>query len=253
MPALAVPEFLKPWLGASPETALLFHGVVAAVALLLLLGVWLLLGQGPRRRRAWRHAQKLLKQGDWNEALRLVREQQQRGPHSATWQNRLNTLEGDCLHAAAATALQQHNFEDALGHALRSAQLLNQKEDDARAWVLEAMLAEVRRLFATSSGKDTQAVHDLIGRALILQADCPEAYFWKALCHLREGEAEQSAETLQRARSAGGFIAPPLYLGAQMLQQGRTAEALRTLSEASRLDANCPIVTLQLGVAMIAA
>jgi Flp pilus assembly protein TadD len=251
--ALAVPEFLQPWLGSSPRAAQLFYGGVAVGGLLLLLALWLLLGRGPRRRRAWRRAQRLLQQGAWSDAVALVREQQNRGPHSATWQKRLDTLEGDCLHAAAETALQQHNFEDALGHALRSAELLKQDQAAARTWVVEAMLAEVRRLFATSSGKDTQAVHDLIGRTLILQSECPEAHFWKGLCHFREGQAEQAVEALQQARSAGSYIDPPLYHGAHLLRQGRAAEALRTLSEASRIDANCPVVTLQLGAAMIAA
>src|SRR5207249_7690313 len=49
------------------------------------------------------------------------------------------------------------------------------------------------------------------------------------------------------------FIDPALYLGAVLLRRGQAKEAMRYLTEANRMDANCPIVTLQLGAAMIAA
>ena len=49
------------------------------------------------------------------------------------------------------------------------------------------------------------------------------------------------------------FIDPPLYLGAIHLAQGQPKEAMRYLTEANRMDPGCPVVTLQLGAAMIAA
>ena len=49
------------------------------------------------------------------------------------------------------------------------------------------------------------------------------------------------------------FLDPPLYLGALLLRRGQTKEAVRLLTEANRIDNSCPIVTLLLGSAMIAA
>ena len=38
-----------------------------------------------------------------------------------------------------------------------------------------------------------------------------------------------------------------------LLRQGQAKDSLKYLTEANRLDGNCPVVTLQLGAAMIAA
>src|SRR5207244_12796210 len=49
------------------------------------------------------------------------------------------------------------------------------------------------------------------------------------------------------------FIDPSLYLGALLLRNGRAKESLRFLTEANRMDANCPFITLQLGAAIVTA
>src|SRR5262249_38138773 len=48
-------------------------------------------------------------------------------------------------------------------------------------------------------------------------------------------------------------VDPSLYLGAVLLRQDQPKEALRFLTEAYRIDGNCPLVGLQLGSAMVAA
>src|SRR5262249_3463990 len=165
-----------------------------------------------------------------------------------------------------------------------------------RAGVVEAMLAEVRRLFSNTRGADTGPVHELIDRVLLVQSSSLEAFFWQGLCFVREGEIERAMAALQRARTGEGgvsptdeipvaepvgvpasagqaeaagasasavgrlkeelhpspkanFLDPSLYLGALLLRQGQPKEALRFLTEANRLDGNCPIVTWQLRTA----
>src|SRR5205814_8970108 len=114
------------------------------------------------------------------------------------------------------------------------------------------MLAELRRLFAPSAGPDTAAVQALIGRVLNLELSCPEASFWQALCHVREGRFDEALTALHQSQQHADkfFLDPPLYLGALLLQQGRYPEALRYLSEANRLEAGCPFVGWQLGLAL---
>ena len=60
---------------------------------------------------------------------------------------------------------------------------------------------------------------------------------------------------LQTAHEGGNkrFVDPPLYLGALFLRDGKPQDALRCLAEANRLEANCPLVTWQLGMALTAA
>src|SRR5262245_14589511 len=217
-----------------------------------------------------RRAQRALQNGQWHEALAVVRALQG-GAASAGAQKRVRTLEAECHRAGLKAALAGKDFESALEHALKAAALTGQAEAEARVGILEAMLAEVRRLFATP-GIDTAAIHQLIGRILMVQNPCLEAYFWKGLCHLREGHVEKAMSALQTARTGEGtlsltddapaapsaaaratIIDPPLYLGALYLRQGQAKEALRYLTEANRLDGNCPIVTCQLATAMIAA
>jgi tetratricopeptide (TPR) repeat protein len=78
-----------------------------------------------------------------------------------------------------------------------------------------------------------------------------------ALQTARTGEGTLSlTEESPAAPSAAAratILDPPLYLGAIYLRQGQAKEALRYLTEANRLDGNCPIVTCQLATAMIAA
>jgi hypothetical protein len=252
-----VPELLQPVLGSSPRAAQIFYGAAAALALLLLVVLWLLLGRGPRRRRKFQRARRLLQQGAWQEALTLARELQAPRRLSALWRGRLRNLEGECHRAGGAAALQAHDYETGQEHALRAAQLLNVNEVEVRASVIEAILAEIRQCFAATSGPDTEAVHQLIGRAFILQSHCPEAAFWQGLCHVREGKRDLALASLQNARGEegahAGFLDPLLYLGALLLREDQPREALRYLTEANRLDKNCPLVTWQLSTAMLAA
>jgi tetratricopeptide (TPR) repeat protein len=163
-------------------------------------------------------------------------------------------------------ALAQKQFESALDHALTAASLLKQKEDEARAGVIEAMLDEVRRLFANSLGNDTTLVQEMIARTRALQVSVTnspglaEAYFWQGLCFLREGHLERAMKSLQSSRGqeeelgkVSASIDPPLYLGALLLRQGPAKDCLRYLTEANRIDGNCPFVSWQLGTAMIQA
>ena len=69
---------------------------------------------------------------------------------------------------------------------------------------------------------------------------------------LDDGLGELASPT-QVAVPGASCIDPPLYLGALLLRQGQAKDALRYLTEANRIDGNCPIVTVQLGAAMIAA
>src|SRR5262249_42011821 len=118
--------------------------------------------------------------------------------------------------------------------------------------------------FAGTSPADQDGVCQLIRRTLVIQPGCPEACFWQGLCHIRESNPDLAVPVLLEAcgKRGGGapagpvtprFIDPPLYLGALLLRLGRADEALRALSEANRLDGNCPLVTWQLGTAMLAA
>jgi len=254
-----LPEILQPLLGSSPRAAQVFYGALAAMALLLLLALWVLLGSGPRRRRKYHRARRLLQHGAWQEALKLAREMQGRRL-SARWQGQLRNLEGECHRAASLAALEAKDYETALEHSLGGAQLLNTNEAFARGTVVETMLEEVRRLFATTSAGQTGTIHNLLGRLFLMQSLCPEASFWQGLCHVREGNTEPALASLHSARgaeasaaSSSGFLDPLLYLGALLLGEGQPKEALRYLTEANRLDKNCPLVTWQLGTAMLAA
>jgi tetratricopeptide (TPR) repeat protein len=102
---------------------------------------------------------------------------------------------------------------------------------------------------------------------LALQPSSAEATFWQGLCDLRAGNLDLAGQALQAARDADAATAtvsgrgpapvpaldPPLYLGGVLLRQGLAKEALRFLTEANRIDSNCPLVALELGIAMVAA
>lgn len=148
-------------------------------------------------------------------------------------------------------ALEQKDFETALGHALQAAPLVEQSETEARSKIAEAMLQEVRAGFASSRGTDVDAVLHMILRTVQVQPRCREASFWQALCHLREGRSELAMVALEAARGDNDHIDPPLYLGALLFRQGQGREAIRYLAEANRIDGNCPFVVCQLGMAML--
>jgi tetratricopeptide (TPR) repeat protein len=246
--------------------AVLFYGLSALLLFGFLVGLWLVFGRGPRLRRGLKHTHRLLRQGDWHQALGTVHDLQTRVRPGSAWEGRLRAAEGESHRVAGVTAVRAGDYEKGLEHHLQAAALLNLNEAQVRAAVIEQMLGEARRLFATTAGPDTGAVHQMLGRVLILQSPCPEASFWQGLCHIREGKIELALAALSKARApqgaapdpsqAGasatyGYIDPPLYVGGLMLRVGQPKEALLYLTEANRIDGNCPLVTLQLGKAMI--
>jgi tetratricopeptide (TPR) repeat protein len=261
MPLLPVPDFLHAWLGSSPQASMVFTAVVLVCVLVVGLGLWLIIGAGPRRRRVFRRARQLLQGGSWEPALAIIRELQGRRPRGK-WQDRLRRAEAECHRAAGKAFLAQKEYEQALEHLLYAAQLLGSGAAEARAGIVEAMLAEARALFAAGSGKDTGPVHALLARVLLVQSPCPEAAFWAALCRVRDGNpdpaltglraaGERPAGPAEQAAPAKRPVDPQLYLGALLLLRGEAKEALRWLTEANRMDSNCPFVIAQLGTAMI--
>jgi hypothetical protein len=104
--------------------------VLAAIVLVLLL--WLAFGRGPRRRRAFARAGRLLEAGNWMEALTITEGLRASRGLSEQWQARLRNLAGECHQRAAEEALKDKRYEDAAEH---------------RSRVVEAKLAEARRLF----------------------------------------------------------------------------------------------------------
>ncbi len=226
--------------------------IAVGVAGLLL---WLAFGRGPRRRRTYQRAQRLLQQGDWSRALALAQTLERHPRLSELWQSRLRNLIGECHHQAADVLLRDKRYEESFREFLTAAPLLGVEEAEMRARVLDAMLAEVRRLFASGTGRDAmEAVLQLLDRLLALQSPCPEASFWRGLCHLRLGETAAALGELTQAHELVGrqYIDPAFYLGALLHQIGRVPEALRYLGEANRIDAGCPFVTWQMGIALVA-
>ena len=259
LPSIAEAELAAPVLSWTILGAL---GVIAGAGGLWLL--WLILGRGPRRTRAFRRGQRLLRQGQWQQALGVV-EPFQRGRNSKFWAGRLGNLAGECHRTAGVQAAQAKEFEQALQHHLQAASLLGLSSAEARASLIEKMLAEIRALFASAGGADQTDVQSLIKRAIALQTPCPEASFWQGLCHIRTGHWQLAKESLLTARGTAaqdasktqgestGFIDPPLYLGGVLLRLGQPKDALRYITEANRIEGNCPMISLHLGLAMVAA
>lgn len=256
---------------------MILYSVLGVVALVLLFVLWRTVGRAPRRWRGLKRAAALLQQGKWHEALDLVRKLRHIGTPSSAWIERFHDAEGQCLRLAADAALKEKKFEEALGHLVRAAHVLGESEVEARVKVQSAMLDEVRRLFSQTTHGDQRAIHELIDRLLLVQSPSREASFWQGLAYLRGGDPRRALDALQTSRTGearalvlddglgelaqpaqvatpgASFIDPPLYIGAILLRQGQAKEALRFLTEANRVDSNCPVVTVQLGAAMIAA
>jgi tetratricopeptide (TPR) repeat protein len=228
-------------------------GLVLATALLAL---WLAFGPGPRRRRASRRAQRLLGRGKWSDALAVVREVQTCGRHSPAWAARLRELAGDCHQRGADEALQDRRFEDALRESLEAAELHQQDPAEARGRVVDRMLAEARKLFASGTGPaETDAVLQLLARTQAVQSPCPEALFWEGLCRLCTGDTDAAQASLTAAFQGAGkqFLDPAFYLGVLRHRLGQPQEALRHLADANRVDPGCPFVTWQMGLSLVAA
>jgi tetratricopeptide (TPR) repeat protein len=281
-----------PLFGIGAATAIVY-GVFAALTLTAVL-FWQVFGRGPRRRRGLERAEGRLAAGTWQDALHRVRKLRNLGRLSAVWTKRFDDLEARCLGRAAQAALENKRYEDALGHLLHKAQLAGQPDTEAKNAVQAVMLEEIRRVFsltslvpgekASAESSNSQPIHDLIARTLLVASPCREASFWQALCFLRNGAEDPAMAALETARTGvgadllwpektkdapatngepratsdagargAGFVDPPLYLGALLLRQGRARDSLKYLTEANRLAANCPIVTLQLARAMIEA
>jgi tetratricopeptide (TPR) repeat protein len=233
------------------------YAAIGALLLAVAVLAWLAFGRGPRRRRAYRKAQALLHHDDWLTALTLVQREQTRGRLSAAWEGRFRHLEGECHRRAGAASLLTHNYEAALSQLRTAARLLYSNEADCSARVLDALLAEVRRLCAAADGGNADAALQLTGRAFQIASPCAEASFWQGLCQVRLGRPDLALAALQTAQEAAPpdrrCVDPPLYLGALLLREGRPQEALRHLAEANRLVPGCPFVTWQLGLALVAA
>jgi tetratricopeptide (TPR) repeat protein len=229
--------------------------VAAGLALLILLFLWRAFGRGPRRRRAYQQAQHLLRGQNWRAALPLLRDLRSRRP-SAAWERRLRQTEAECHQAAATELLLAKDYEQALEHLQQAAQLLGRNPTETVASVVDLMLTEVRRLFATSP--DIAPVEELLERLRTVQPAAPEAVFWQALCQVRADRLEDAEATLRRLVGGADVAAldrpvidPSLYLGALLLRRGEAREALRVLTEANRIDGNCPMVIAQMGVALL--
>jgi tetratricopeptide (TPR) repeat protein len=258
----------------------LWLAIIIPCLALTLAVLWWRFGPGPRRARTLKRLRQLLQQGNWSEALQQV-QTKKRLPRR--WQNRFDDLHADCLQAAVDKALESKDFDEALTLSRKMAGLRDEPESTAVARIQASMLEELRRLFAVGNSR---SVHELAARPLL--ASCREVTFWQALCYLREGQADRALANLQedgeKGRVAGGdhgtaregerarraveengkkesvvpaspsvAIDPPLYLGALLLRRGQAKDALRLLTEANRIDSSCPVVTAQLGSAMIAA
>jgi tetratricopeptide (TPR) repeat protein len=272
----AVPEILQQLFEEYPRGMTIAASLVGGLLLAVVIALWQVYAPGPRRRRGLRRVTRKLQQGHWPEALEQLRRVRQIGLPSPGWRKRFEEVEGQCLQAASQGLLAEKKFEDALESGLKAATLLHRSEAEVRQTVQAAMLEEIRSLFSASRMGETRAIFDLIGRTLLVQSPCREASFWQGLCHLRAGQPQEALNALQLSRTGvaktlvldeglgefttgaenvptNPFIEPPLYIGALLLRQGQAKEALKFLTEANRIDANCPIVTLQLGAAMIAA
>src|SRR5262245_9539303 len=208
---------------------------------------------GPRRWRAYHRARKLVAAGSWADALSLVRSLNP-ARQSSTWQARLSHLAGEAHQLAVDQTLKDKAFEDALEHAGEVATLLALDPAEQKSRVVDAALAEVRRLFAAGPA-ETEALDKMLDRlAKIAGEPLPEATFWQALSLLRQGNTDQALAMLQDLHERVGkqVIDAPLYLGFLLHRLGRPQDALRTLADANRLDSNCPFVPWQMGVSLMA-
>jgi tetratricopeptide (TPR) repeat protein len=230
--------------------------LIVVFVLSLALGLWLLLGRGPRRHRAYRNAQRLLDQGNWNQALDTLTALQAEGRLSPVWQDRLRAAAGECHQQAADQLLKEKQFEEALRHSLEAGARLGLDQAEQRGRVVETMLAEARRLFAAGTeARETRIVLNLLERIFAVQTPCAEASFWQGLCLIRQQQIESAMAALTASHEQVGkqYVDPAFYLGLLLHRQGKAQESLRYLSEANRVDASCPFVTCQMGISLVAA
>ena len=194
---VSVSQFAQPLLAIGTAA----EALSAGGAMILLAGLWLPFGPGARRRRAFVRAQRHFQQGAWQEAIALVKEQQEAGRLTPAWEGRLRNLEGECHRLAGETAVREQRFEEGLEQLLTSAGLLGLNQQEARAGVIDAMLDNVRRLYSSAAPADLNAAVALAERVLALQASCAEASFWQGLCYMRQERADLAVAALQEAHA----------------------------------------------------
>jgi tetratricopeptide (TPR) repeat protein len=227
--------------------------VLAIVALGLGIALFLVFAPGPRRWRTYHRAQTLLKADDWDGALSLVRSLRP-DRQSSAWQARLDQLAGECHQHACEDLLKAKEFENALKHATKAAERLDLKVEEEKARVVDAALAEVRRLFASEKA-DSQTLTAMIARTAKLVGKAPaETTFWEALDLIRQGHMDEAVTRFAALHEEAGkhIIDVPLYLGLLLHRLGKPQEALRYLADANRIDSNCPFVPWQMGISLMA-
>jgi tetratricopeptide (TPR) repeat protein len=223
---------------------------LVAVAAVAAIGAWVAVWLR-KSDNTLRLARRAIERGDQRTALALLgRIRPAASATSRPWHAEQRHLEGECLYAAAEIALRDRQFADALEHYKAVAGLLGMAEAEATNRVIEAMLAEARRLSAAAP--DGPALPVLLDLILDRQSSCPEASFWLGLFHLRHKNTAAGIAALETAHAAteGRQIDPALYLGVVWLREGKPREALRVLSEANRLAPTCPLVSFHLGAAL---
>src|SRR5690606_38043924 len=135
---------------------------------------------------------------------------------SEAWRDRVRKAMGECHQTAAEQALREKNYEEAMPRALEAVAYLGINEHEQRTWVIDTMLAEVRRLLALAeTSVEVDAVVGLLTRTFAMQAICPEASFWLGLCLIRQGQQEPAVAHLRTAHEQAGkqFLDPAFYLG----------------------------------------
>jgi tetratricopeptide (TPR) repeat protein len=228
--------------------------LVAALAIVLalvaaMIGVWRVVGKGPRRSRAYARARELLAKGDWQGAKLAVQEIRESGIPSPEWAGRVNNLEGEVQRGAGDAALAAGKYEEALEFYAAAAKLLGLNRDEASAKVVDGMLGELRRLFGRK--EDDKAVAQA-RRILDIRPACTEALFWLGLVYIRQNRNEQAIQALRAAHESKERkgVEPTLYLGMLLLREGQHKDGLKYLSEASRTAGNSIVVTWQLGMGL---
>src|SRR5207253_8289471 len=102
--------------------------VFVLAAILSAVAAYFLLAPGPRRRRAFGRAQRLLQQGEWQAAVAAVEAIPSQGLSSA-WQQKLANTAGDAYQLGGDALLVAKSYEESLRHFLTAANLLGLDED----------------------------------------------------------------------------------------------------------------------------
>jgi tetratricopeptide (TPR) repeat protein len=257
-------ELIENW----SMTESLVAGMCAAALIVVIVLWWWIAGASPRRRRMVRAARKMLAQGRTSEVIALCPAIRAVGRPNAATRKEVDHIEGAALKAAAAERMDAKDYDAALPLALQAAHLLEENTLEPRLDVQNAILEDARQRLSGSAWGDAAPILELLERARRVQTPCKEASFWEAICYLREGNVDQAVHHLHIARTGmersvrdeqmqdestvppSPILEPPLYLGALLLRQGKSKEAMRYFTEANRIDPSCALVTLHLGCAM---